>query len=88
MRELKAASDMAPLPYRIDQLVLAHDTVMVANQMDENVENLRLDRDRLAATTQLVLAEIDFELVEAEIHDLPLVQAPAGVPRDRSVMQA
>ena len=39
----------AALPDRVDQLVLAHDPVAVANQMDQQIEYLRLDGNDVAA---------------------------------------
>ena len=49
------------------QLVFAHNPVAVANQMNEQVEYLRLDMHNRAATPQLAPRNVDLEIGEAEV---------------------
>src|SRR5262249_49925002 len=70
-RERRVGDD-PPLPDRVEQLVLAYRPVVIANEVDEQVEHLRLDRDDLAASAPLMVAEIDLVLGEAEVQMSPL----------------
>ncbi|MGB9401509.1 MAG: hypothetical protein WCB69_20250, partial [Pseudolabrys sp.] len=44
----------------------ADDSVAIANQVNEQIENLRFDRDDLATMTQLVTRNINFKVRETE----------------------
>ena len=72
MRELKAASEMArPVPHRFDQLVLGDDPVVMANEVDEHVENLRLDGHELTCSPQLPPRDVDFKSGKTKIQGIP-----------------
>jgi hypothetical protein len=43
-------------PDAIDKVVLAHHELPVAQQVDQEIEHLRLDRDEVAAADQLAAA--------------------------------
>ena len=58
--------DDAALPDRLDQLVLADDSVAVADQIEQQIEHLRLDADGLPASAQFVLAKVDLKLAESD----------------------
>ena len=57
-----------------DQIIAAYHAVAVAQQVDDQIEYLRLNRDLLAAAAQL--AAIDVEGMFAEI--IPQVRLPAA----------
>jgi hypothetical protein len=57
----------AAIPDRLQQLVLADDTVPMLDQISQNLEHLRLDMDGRAVPAQLELVSID--LAVAKIHD-------------------
>nr|WP_246175437.1 hypothetical protein [Bradyrhizobium paxllaeri] len=48
------------IPDRLDQFVLADDTVMVAHEVNDEIEYLGLDMHGFAQPAQLMLTEIDF----------------------------
>jgi hypothetical protein len=60
--------DDPAVPDGVDQLILAHDPIMVAHQMDDEVEDLRFNVDGHALTSKLLLAKIEFELQESVFH--------------------
>ena len=62
--------DDAPLPNRLDQLVLAHDPVAVLNKVNDQVEHLRLDMNNCARAPQLVPSDVDLEIGEAKVQKL------------------
>jgi len=64
MRELSVASD-ASLPNRLEQLVLAHDSIAVADEVNKEVEHLRLDVNDRAGAPHLLSCEVDLEIGEA-----------------------
>ena len=72
MRELSVASETAaPVPNRVDQLVLADDPIAVPNKVNEQIEHLRLDVNNRAGAPQLVSRDVDLEIGEAEIQSGP-----------------
>jgi hypothetical protein len=62
------------VPDHLDQFVLAHDPVAVADQMHEQVKHLRLDMNNRAAAPQLPPRNVDFEVSEAEVQSFPHLQ--------------
>jgi hypothetical protein len=60
--------DGPAIPDRVDQFILAHNPVMVAHEMNEEIEDLRLDVDGHTLAPQLMLAEVDFEIREPVLH--------------------
>ncbi len=64
------------MPNGVDQLVLAHDPIAVANQVDEQVEDLRLHVNNGAGAPQLPPRGVDLEIGEAEVQSCPRLQAP------------
>ena len=58
----RGLGDDPAIPDRLDQLILADNPVMVAHQVNDEIEHLGLDMDRLPKPAQLLLAEVDLEL--------------------------
>jgi hypothetical protein len=54
--------DDPAIPDGVDQLILAHNPIMVAHQMDDEIEDLGLDVDGHALTAELLLIKVDFEI--------------------------
>ena len=54
--------DDPAVPDRLDQLILADNPVVVAHQMNDEIEYLRLNMHRFPKPAQLLLAEVDLEL--------------------------
>src|SRR5262249_15288100 len=67
--------DDAALPNHVDQFVLADDPIAVANQVNEQIEHLRLDVNGRAGASQLLPRDVDVEIGEAEIQSSPLIIA-------------
>src|SRR5499427_10119698 len=65
--------DDASLPNRLKQLVLADDSITVADEVNKEVEDLRLDVNDRAGAPHLLSCEVDLEIGEAEIQGSPLV---------------
>src|SRR5262252_3675346 len=63
--------DDAALPHRIDQLVLADDAIAVANQVNQEIEHLRLDVNDRARVSQLMACNINLEIRETEDQATP-----------------
>ena len=76
--------DDASLPNRLEELVLAHDSIAVANEVNKEVEHLRLDVNDRAGAPHLLSCEVNLEIGEAEVQSAPLVaQAKlVSLPRD------
>jgi hypothetical protein len=60
--------DDPPAPNALDQIVLADDSATVANQIDEKVEHLRLERDRLSPAAQFASLDIEHVIAKPEKH--------------------
>ncbi|WP_249150125.1 hypothetical protein [Bradyrhizobium sp. JYMT SZCCT0180] len=60
--------DHPAMPDRVDQLILADDPVMVAHQVNNDIEDLRLDVDGHALAAQLVLTKVDLEIGKSVSH--------------------
>ena len=54
--------DDPAVPDRLDQLILADNPVVVAHQMNDEIEYLGLNMNRFPKPAQLLLAEVDLEL--------------------------
>ncbi len=57
-------TDEASTPHGVEQLLLGHEPVMVADQLGQHVEHLGLDTDHLAVRAQLVALGVQYESVE------------------------
>ena len=64
----------AALPDRVDQFVLADDAIPIADEMNEQIENLRLDMNDRAGAAQLVARDINLEIGEAEVQSSPVAE--------------
>ena len=64
----RGLGDDPAIPDRLDQFILADDPVMVAHQMNDEIEHLRLDMNGLAKPAQLLLAEVDLEFGKSVFH--------------------
>jgi hypothetical protein len=53
--------DDPAVPDRLDQLILADNPVVVAHQMDDEIEYLGLNMNRFPKPAQLLLAKVDLE---------------------------
>src|SRR4029079_17019776 len=61
----------AALPHRFDQLILGDDTVVVANKVNQQVEDLRLEGHELTCASQLAPRNVDFKSGKTKIQDGP-----------------
>ncbi len=79
--------DDAALPNRVEQLVLADDSISIPNEVNQQIEYLRLDVNRRAGASQLLSRDVDLELGEAIIQSGPLIAQVAidSLTRDRFV---
>ncbi len=88
-RELSVASEMtSTLPHRIDQFFSADDPIAIANQMNEQIEDLRFDRNDLAGTTQFMTRDIDFKVRETECRAIHLRGGFIRIPALQSIALA
>ena len=60
--------DDPAIPDRLDQFILADNPVTVAHQVNDEIEDLRLDVNGQAKPAQLLLAEVDLELGKPVLH--------------------
>ena len=58
----RGLGDDPAVPDRLDQLILADNPVVVAHQMNDEIEYLGLDMHRCPKPAQLLLAEVDLEI--------------------------
>ena len=65
-----------PAPDRGDEIVLADDAVAALQQVQQQVEDLRLDRDGLGAATQLAPVGIKHMIGKEKLHVVALVSTP------------
>ena len=56
--------ECASIPYREDEVVLAHHMVAVSDQMRKEVENLRFDRHEVVSPAQLAAAGVKRVILE------------------------
>src|SRR5262245_346492 len=59
--------DDASLPNRLEEFVLAHDSIAVPNEVNEEVEYLRLDVNGRAGAPHLLSCDVNLEIGKAEI---------------------
>src|SRR6266478_8121236 len=64
-RAQRRLRDDASLPNRLEELVLAHDSIAVADEVNKEVEHLRLDVNDRAGAPHLLSCEVDLEIGEA-----------------------
>jgi hypothetical protein len=62
--ETVASETIRPLPDCFDEVVVADHAVTMSNQVLQHVENLRLNRDKVAAAAQFASISIEAESVE------------------------
>src|SRR5207249_570280 len=67
--------DDAAVPYRLDQVVLGDDVVAVFDQVNQEIEHLRLDGDALAAAGQLTKVDIKYMVGKVKLHGFIRVRA-------------
>jgi hypothetical protein len=54
--------DNASLPYGIDEIILADDSIGVSNQINEQVKDLGLNRNDIVRAPQFIACNIDFKV--------------------------
>ena len=64
----RGLGDDPAIPDRLDQFILADNPITVAHQMNDEIEDLRLDVNGHAKSAQLLLAEVDLELGKPVLH--------------------
>ncbi len=57
-------ADEAVAPHVVEQLVLGHHTIAMGDEVDEHVEHLTFDVDRLTPAAQLEPVDVDLEVIE------------------------
>jgi hypothetical protein len=67
----RGLGDDPAIPDRLDKFILADNPVMVAHEVKDEIEHLRLDMDGLATPAQLLLAQVDFEFGKSVFHYRP-----------------
>jgi len=72
------------MPYRFDQLILAHDSIAVSNEIDQQIKYLWFDRNNHAGASQLLSRHIDFEIREVEVQSMPRLQSGHSRPPSRN----
>jgi hypothetical protein len=70
----------SPFPDGVEQIILADYPVTVANQVDEQIEDLRSDIDQLCAAPQLAAIHVDRISTELEWHSGLRLRRGAGDP--------
>ncbi len=55
---------IAAAPYRRNKIVLADDAIAVFDQVDQNIEYLRLDRNKLVAPPQFTPVRVEHTILE------------------------
>src|SRR5262245_14037583 len=55
-------------PYGRDQIILADDAVAILDEIDQEIENLRLDRDDRATRAQLPALRLERKISECKQH--------------------
>ena len=58
-------------PYRSDEVILADDAIVILHQVDQQVEHLRFDLDRLIAAAQFAAAGIENVIGKTKQHGEP-----------------
>ena len=64
----RGLGDDPAIPDRLDQFILADNPITVAHQVNDEIEDLRLDVNGQAKPAQLLLAEVDLELGKPVLH--------------------
>ena len=60
--------DDPPTPHRIQQIILADDALAVLHQVEQQVEDLRPDRNRLGPPGELPPVGVEHVVSEHELH--------------------
>ena len=58
----RGLGDDPTIPDRLDQFILADNPIAVAHEVNDEIEDLRLNVNGQAKSAQLLLAEVDLEL--------------------------
>src|SRR6185295_16365262 len=74
-------------PHLIEQLLLGDHAVAVAEQVDEDIEDLRLDRHRLAVAAKLEALNVELAAIEGEAHRRSLHRLPSRTRADEAPAQ-
>src|SRR5262249_7025466 len=67
--------DYSPAPYGRDEVIFADHALAVFNQVDQKIEDLRLDWHRRAMRTQFTALAVAHEIIEQKQHVAPPHQA-------------
>lgn len=67
-RRQRRVRDDAPAPDRRDELVLADHPLALTDEIRQEIENLRLERNRVTAATQLTPVDIEHAVAERKDH--------------------
>src|SRR5262245_10811654 len=70
----------SPVPDSVEQILLADHPITVADQVDEQIEDLRPDIDQLGAAPQLAAIHVDRISTELEWHSGLRLRRGAGDP--------
>src|SRR5258708_7010671 len=82
--------DDAALPHALDQIVLADDAIAVLQQIEQQVEDLRLDRYRLAGPAEFPPRRVQHVIANTNAHDRVLygnsgfLPQQSGIPEGKS----
>lgn len=74
----------AAVPHGCEEVVLAHHAVAVLNQINQDVEDLRLQGDQLAATPELPTVDVEQVILKGELHAPAQSPNIRGFPRTKS----
>ena len=75
----------AAIPYRLDQIVLGDDVVAVFDQMNQEIEHLRLDRHAFAAAGQLAKIDIKHMVGKVKLHGFIPVKSSSEITSGSAV---
>ena len=81
----RGLGDDAAIPHRLDQIVLGDDVVAVFDQVNQEIEHLRLDRHALAAAGQFAKVDIKHMVGKMKLHGFIPVKT-SQVISDRQVI--
>ena len=63
--------DGTTVPDCLDQLILAHDSVAMLDEVNDQLKDLRLDVNNRASSSQFLSSNLDIETGEAEVQGAP-----------------
>src|SRR5215469_12103812 len=71
--------DNSTTPNTRDEVVLADDPVAVPHQINQKIEDLRLDRDQIGAVSELAPVDVKAVFAKANFHDGSPLTRPPGL---------